>query len=49
MGKSYTWTINKSVSVGVDKEKLVEDGLFEKYSKESVTYKIQPKKIKEGK
>lgn len=48
-GKTFIWTVSKEVRTGIDKDALVNDGLYEKYSKESITYKIQPKKIKEDK
>jgi len=42
-GSKYIWTISKVSSSGIDKKALEMDGLLEKYSTISDTYKIQPK------
>ena len=47
-GAKYDWTVSKVSSTGIDKKALESDGLLEKYSTVSNTYKIQPK-LKEEK
>ncbi len=47
-GSKYDWTVSKVSSTGIDKKALESDGLLEKYSTVSDTYKIQPK-LKEEK
>ena len=48
-GDKYEWNVSKSISTGIDKEALANDGLLEKYQTTSETYKLQPKLIKEDK
>lgn len=40
---NFKWTLSKSESVGVDKEKLEKDGLFDKYKKVSTSYRLTVK------
>ena len=42
-GTSFTWTVSKSITKGVDKDALQADGLLEKYEKTSETYKLTVK------
>lgn len=43
----YTWVLSKTSSTEIDKDKLAEDGLIEKYSKNKITYKLTSSAIKE--
>ena len=42
-GSTYTWTISKSAATTIDKDALKADGLLEKYSKKSETYRMTVK------
>lgn len=42
-GSTYTWTIARSETSGIDKDALKADGLLEKYSKKTETYRITVK------
>lgn len=42
-GIAYTWTISKSETTSVDKDALKADGLFDKYSKTTETYRMTVK------
>ena len=42
-GATYTWTIAKSATTTIDKDALKADGLLEKYSKKSETYRMTVK------
>lgn len=42
-GSKYTWTISRSTSTTIDKKTLKADGLLEKYTKQSESYKITVK------
>ena len=42
-GSTYTWTIAKSAATTIDKDALKADGLLEKYSKKSETYRMTVK------
>lgn len=44
-GTNYCWTVSRSSATTVDKGALEADGLFEKYSKESETYRMTIKYI----
>jgi len=45
--KAYVLKLSKIVSTGVDKKKLEEDGLLEKYSTESISYRLNVNKRKD--
>ncbi len=45
--KAYVLKLSKIVSTGVDKKKLEEDGLLEKYSTESTSYRLNVNKRKD--
>lgn len=47
-GKKYSWEVSKSVSTTIDKDKLSEDGIIDKYSKQSVTFRLSTKAQKES-
>ena len=42
-GSAYTWTISRSESTGIDKDALAADGLLDKYSKKTETYRMTVK------
>lgn len=42
-GTRYDWTLTRSVSITADKQKLIEDGLWEKYQTASETYRLTSK------
>lgn len=48
-GTSYRWSLAKSTTTKIDKEKLKEDGLLDKYSVEEVGYRLTTTSIKEDK
>lgn len=39
-GSSYTWTISRSETMGIDKDALKADGLLDKYSKKAIQYRM---------
>lgn len=47
-GSSYTWTVSKTTSTGIDKEAMANDGILEKYQTTSESFKLTSK-IKEDK
>ena len=47
-GSRYEWTVSKVSTSTIDKKALEKDGLLDKYSKTTDTFKIQPK-LKEDK
>jgi predicted phage-related endonuclease len=42
-GSTFTWTISRSETTGIDKDALKADGLLEKYTKKSETYRMTVK------
>lgn len=42
-GSTYTWTVSRSETTGVDKDALKADGLLDKYSKKSTQYRMTVK------
>lgn len=42
-GKTYTWTVSRSETTTIDKTALKADGILDKYSKKSETYRITVK------
>ena len=46
-GQSYSWVLSKTTTTELDKDKLIEDDLYNKYSKEKTIYKLTTSKIKE--
>ena len=44
-GGRYIWSVSKSVSYELDKAAIQADGLFDKYSREKETYRINTKSI----
>jgi predicted phage-related endonuclease len=42
-GATYTWTVSRSETTGIDKDALKADGLLDKYSKKSETYRMTVK------
>ena len=42
-GSTYTWTVSRSETTGIDKDALKADGLLDKYSKKSVQYRMTVK------
>ena len=44
-GGKYIWSVSKTESYELDKAALQADGIFDKYSKEKVTYRINTKSI----
>lgn len=42
-GSTYTWTISRSETTGVDKDALKADGLLDKYTKKSTQYRMTVK------
>lgn len=48
-GTSYRWNLAKSTTTKIDKDKLKEDGLLDKYSIEETGYRLSTTSIKEDK
>ena len=48
-GKSVEFVLSKSTTDEIDKDKLIADGLLEKYSKSKTSYRLTTSKIKEDK
>ena len=48
-GKHYVFALSRSESVSVNKDALKSDGLLDKYSKKTTTYKLTTTVIKEDK
>ena len=48
-GTSFRWDLAKSTTTKIDKDKLKEDGLLDKYSVEEVGYRLTATSIKEDK
>jgi hypothetical protein len=46
-GQKYSWVLSKTTTTEIDKDSLIADDLFNKYSKEKITYKLTSSKIKE--
>ena len=46
-GQRYEWVLSKSSTTELDKESLKADGLYEKYSKEKINYRLTTSEIKE--
>ena len=46
-GQRYEWVLSKSSTTELDKEALKADGLFEKYNKEKINYRLTTSEIKE--
>lgn len=44
-GKTYTWTVSKSETSSIDKDALASDGLLEKYTRTSPTFRISVKGV----
>ena len=44
-GDQYLWSVSKTVSRELDKDAILADGLFDKYSREKETYRINTKSI----
>lgn len=42
-GSTYTWTVSRSETTGIDKNALKADGLLDKYSKKTETYRMTVK------
>lgn len=42
-GATYTWTVSRSETTGIDKDALKADGLLDKYSKKTETYRMTVK------
>lgn len=42
-GSTFTWTVSRSETTGIDKDALKADGLLEKYSKKTETYRMTVK------
>lgn len=42
-GSTYTWTVSRSETTGVDKDALKADGLLDKYTKKSMQYRMTVK------
>lgn len=42
-GSTYTWTVSRSETTGVDKDALKADGLLDKYTKKSTQYRMTVK------
>lgn len=41
--RGYVWTVSRSETISVDKDALKADGLLDKYSKKSETYRMTVK------
>ena len=46
-GRRYEWVLSKTTTTELDKESLKADGLYEKYSKEKINYRLTTSDIKE--
>ena len=46
-GQQYEWVLSKTATTELDKEALKADGLFEKYNKEKINYRLTTSEIKE--
>ena len=46
-GSRYEWVLSKSSTTDIDKDALKADGLYEKYSKEKINYRLTTSDIKE--
>ena len=46
-GQRYEWVLSKSSTTELDKESLKADGLYEKYIKEKINYRLTTSEIKE--
>ena len=46
-GQRYEWVLSKSTTTELDKEALKADGLFERYNKEKINYRLTTSEIKE--
>lgn len=46
-GQRYEWVLSKSSTIELDKDSLKADGLYEKYSKEKINYRLTTSEIKE--
>ena len=42
-GGQYTWAVSKSESTELDKDAIIADGLFEKYSRKKETFRLTTK------
>lgn len=47
-GTAYTWEVTRSQTTQIDKDAMKKDGIYEKYTTTTDSYKLQPKKKKEG-
>lgn len=45
-GQKYMWQLSKSVSQGINEDKLKEDGIYDKYLTDKVSYRFTTPKIK---
>ena len=46
-GQRYEWVLSRTSTTEVDKDSLKADGLFDKYSKEKINYRLTTSEIKE--
>lgn len=46
-GQRYSWVLSKTTTTKIDKDQLIADDLYDKYSKEETVYKLTSSKIKE--
>ena len=46
-GQRYEWVLSKTATTELDKDSLKADGLYEKYSKEKINYRLTTSEIKE--
>ena len=46
-GEKFEWVLSKTTTSELDKDALKKDGLFEKYSKEKINYRLTTSEIKE--
>jgi predicted phage-related endonuclease len=46
-GQRFEWVLSKTATTELDKESLKADGLYEKYSKEKINYRLTTSEIKE--
>ena len=46
-GQKYSWVLSKTTTTKIDKDQLIADDLYDKYSKEETVYKLTSSKIKE--
>ena len=42
-GSTFTWTVSRSKTTAIDKDALKADGLLDKYSKKTETYRMTVK------